>query len=119
MGERAPAELGLPQGSFAVEVVHHTLREVQWSCIADGVQAATGVIVGKLNLRLAEAAKDQEKTVVTNRNTGQRVVFRLHSYFLKRYLNLPYDQLPAAGREAMAMPESQIFTDDVQTGPPR
>jgi hypothetical protein len=42
IGTRALRDLGLPRGSFDVEVVHTSPGEVQWSCIADGVAAATG-----------------------------------------------------------------------------
>src|SRR5262245_34261564 len=52
IGERALKELNLPRGSFSLEVIHKTPSEVQWSCIADGAQAATGASPGKLNLRL-------------------------------------------------------------------
>ena len=49
IGQRALKELNLPRGTFTLEVIHKTPNEVQYSCIADGVQAATGVSVGKLN----------------------------------------------------------------------
>src|SRR5882757_4522051 len=39
------------RGSFSLEVTHRTLFQVQWSRIADGIQAATVVSAGKLNLR--------------------------------------------------------------------
>ena len=110
MGERALKELGLPRGSFAIEVVHHTPAEVQWSCIADGLQAATGASAGKLNLKLASAPADGVETVVTNRQTGQQLVFRMQPEFIKKFLNLPYDKQPAAGREVAELPESKIFS---------
>ena len=52
IGQRALKEMNLSRGSFNLEVIHKTPNEVQFSCIADGVQAATGVSVGKLNLKL-------------------------------------------------------------------
>ena len=55
MGEHALAVLGLARGSFDLEILHFTPREVQYSCIADGAAAATGASVGKLNLTLADA----------------------------------------------------------------
>lgn len=55
MGEFALRELGLPRGSFDLEVVHFTPESVQYSCIADGAAAATGASLGKLNLKLAGA----------------------------------------------------------------
>src|SRR5688572_29342232 len=40
MGEYALGVLGLEHGSFDLEVVHFTPREVQYACIADGAAAA-------------------------------------------------------------------------------
>ena len=42
IGERALKELGLPRHSFRLLVVHRSPAEVQYSCVADGLQAATG-----------------------------------------------------------------------------
>jgi len=101
MGERALTDLKFPRGSFALEVIHRTPSEVQWSCIADGLQAATGASAGKLNLRLVESPAGAVTTEVTNRRTGQRLVFELQPEFVRRFLNLPIDQPPAAGKEVM------------------
>jgi len=117
MGERALRELDLTRGSFSIEVVHHTPMEVQWSCVADGLQAATGVSAGKLNLRLVEATKSQSETVVTNRKTGQQIVFRLQPDFLKRFLDIPTEKQPAAGREVATMSEAKVFAVEVRSAP--
>ena len=109
MGEYALRELKLPRGSFAIDVVHETPNEVQWSCIADGLQAATGASAGKLNLHIAAATKEAVKTLVTNRKTGQTLVFELAPSFVKRFLNLPYDKQPASAKEVIQMPEESIF----------
>jgi formylmethanofuran dehydrogenase subunit E len=119
MGERALNDLGLPRGSFAIGVVHHTPSEVQWSCISDGLQAATGASAGKLNLKLVTATKENVETVVTNRKTGKRLVFRLQPEFIQRFLNLPYEKQPAAGREAAEMPESKIFSVALEAASPQ
>ncbi len=42
IGERALKELGLARHSHELMVIHRCPAEVQFSCIADGVQAATG-----------------------------------------------------------------------------
>ena len=117
MGERALKELDLPRGSFSIEVVHHTPMEVQWSCVADGLQAATGASAGKLNLRLVEATSSQSETVVTNRKTGKQVTFRLRPDFLRRFLDTPTEKQTAAGRDVAEMPEAKIFTMEVGIAP--
>lgn len=115
MGDRALKELDLPRGSLSIDVVHHTPMEVQWSCVADGLQAATGVSAGKLNLRLVEASKSQAETVVTNRKTGKQIVFRMQADFLKRYLDTPQQKQTVAGREVAGLPESRIFAVEVRS----
>lgn len=114
MGEYALRELKLPRGSFAIEVVHQTPNEVQWSCIADGMQAATGASAGKPNLRIVPATRQSVKTIVTDRKTGRTLTFELSPEFIKRFLDLPYEKQPAAGREVAQMAESAIF--QVQAG---
>ena len=52
MGERALREFHQPRGSFALDVTHKTPMEVQYSCVADGWQAATGASPGKLILNI-------------------------------------------------------------------
>ena len=108
MGQRALRELGLQSGSFDLEVRHESPSEVQWSCIADGAQAATGASAGKLNLQLREAARDKMRTVFRRKSTGKVVVFQLKPSFAKRYLDLPRDQLTRAGGEVMALPDEEI-----------
>jgi formylmethanofuran dehydrogenase subunit E len=110
MGERALAELGAPRGSFDLEVVHETPPAVQWSCIADGLQAATGTSAGKLNLKVIEVSADHTSSVVRNRKTGQALRFELAPAFLARWKDLPRERLAQAGGEVMALKDDEIFT---------
>ena len=110
MGQRALKEMNLPRGAFTLEVTHKTPNEVQFSCIADGVQAATGVSVGKLNLKLELVTQDETETLIRDRKSGRTIAFRLKPEFTKRYLNLPHEKLRAAGEEVLALPDDQIFS---------
>jgi formylmethanofuran dehydrogenase subunit E len=110
IGERGLKELGLPRGSFALEVVHESPSEVQWNCVVDGVQAATGASLGKLNLQLVPVPLAQMVTVIRNRKTGQELEFRLRPEFAKSFLNLPEKDLEAAGAKVAALPDEQIFS---------
>jgi formylmethanofuran dehydrogenase subunit E len=109
MGERALHELGADRGSFALDVTHRTPLQVQYSCIADGWQAATGVSAGKLNLHIVKVSPQNTETIVRNKKTGQALVFRLRNEFLAKYLNVPEERQTAAGREVAALPDDQIF----------
>jgi formylmethanofuran dehydrogenase subunit E len=109
MGARALSELGLQQGSFDLEVRHESPAEVQWSCIADGAQAATGASPGKLNLQLRPVAREAMRTVFRRKSTGKTLITRLKPAFVRRFLDLPREQLGAAGATVAALPDDDIF----------
>lgn len=110
MGERALQEMGATRGSFALDVTHRTPMQVQYSCVADGWQSATGVSAGKLNLHIVEASPQDTETVIRNKMTGQTLVFHLRPEFLAKYLDVPEDKQTDAGREVAGLPDEQIFT---------
>jgi formylmethanofuran dehydrogenase subunit E len=109
MGEFALRRLGLPRGSFDLEVIHHTPHQVQYSCIADGEAAATGASLGKLNLTLADAMPAETHTVFRRRSTGQSLDLRFTAAFAARYLDVPPGRLAEAGREVMGLRDADIF----------
>jgi formylmethanofuran dehydrogenase subunit E len=110
MGARALRELGLREGSFDLEVRHESPAEVQWSCIADGAQAATGASPGKLNLQLQPVAREAMRTVFRRRSTGKTLITRLTPAFVRRFLDLPREQLAAAGATVAALRDEEIFS---------
>ncbi|HMF78479.1 MAG TPA: formylmethanofuran dehydrogenase subunit E family protein [Bryobacteraceae bacterium] len=109
MGERALHELAEPRGSFNLDVTHRTPLQVQYSCVADGWQAATGVSAGKLNLHIVETKPGQLESVIKDAKTGKELTFRLRPTFLEKYLNTPYDRQASAAREIASLPDDQIF----------
>jgi hypothetical protein len=120
MGARAMEELGLLKGSFAVGVSHDAPAEVQWSCIVDGLQAATGASLGKLNLRMNVVdSPSAVRSVVINKESGAQVVFHLQDGFLKRFLNVPVPDLAAAGKQAMGLKDDEIFTVEIVGAKPK
>lgn len=110
MGERALRELGAQRGSFALDVIHKGPLQVQYSCVADGWQAATGVSAGKLNLHIVEVPINDTETLIQNKKTGESLVFRLRREFLGKYLNVPKEKQAQAGREVAGLADDQIFT---------
>jgi formylmethanofuran dehydrogenase subunit E len=116
MGTYALAKLGLARQSFDLEVVHHTPQEVQYSCIADGAAAATGASAGKLNLHLVDAAEADVATTYRRKSTGQAVTLRPSPSFVARFRDVPRDQLAAAGRVVLALPDGDVFEE--LPGPP-
>jgi formylmethanofuran dehydrogenase subunit E len=117
IGSRALTELHETRGSFNLDVTHHTPFRVQWSCIADGVQAATGVSAGKLNLRLVEATPEKLETVIWDKHSGKVLSFRLRPEFLSKYLDIPEDRQPETAREVLKLPDDAIFMVQQQDKP--
>jgi formylmethanofuran dehydrogenase subunit E len=111
MGAYALAKLGLARQSFDLEVIHHTPQEVQFSCIADGAAAATGASTGKLNLRLVDATEAEVATTYRRKSTGQTVTLRPTRAFAERFRDVPREQLAAAGRVVLALPEAEVFEE--------
>lgn len=115
MGQAALRQLGLEPGRFDLLVVHSCPAKVQWSCIADGLQAATGTSLGKLNLRWVETEQDVSSLIGT-RDGKQGLVGRLSPAFVQRYLDTPRERLMAAGEEVAGLPEGEVFT--LEPAPP-
>ena len=110
IGERALKELGLPRHSFSLLVVHHCPAQVQYSCIADGIQAATGASPGKLNLKVKEAPVEELKTVIEDRKTGRRLTFVLRTNLAKTLRNVPPDRFEAEVQRIATLSDDSIFS---------
>jgi len=107
MGEAALRRLGLTRGSMDLEVIHHSPAKVQWSCVIDGLQAATGASLGKMNLHRVDSA--ETFSVVKNRKSGQTLRFELAEAVLHANLDLPYNKLYGAGLRVAKMKEAEVF----------
>ena len=68
-------------------MVRRCPAEVQYSCVADGLQAATGASPGKLTLRVEEVSKEslsttvRDRTVTPAQNVTRAIVFGLLTAF--------------------------------------
>jgi formylmethanofuran dehydrogenase subunit E len=111
MGQAALVRLALPRQSFDLEVVHHTPQKVQFSCIADGAAAATGASVGKLNLKVVDAADADVATTYTNKKTGKTLTLRPTASFAARFGDVPRERLADAGREVATLPDDALFEE--------
>lgn len=110
IGERALKELGLPRHSFSLLAIHRAPAEVQYSCIADGLQASTGVSPGKLNLKVEVVSAGRLSTSVEDRKSGRKLTFTLRPEFARSIRDLPSERLEAEGRRVAALPDGDIFT---------
>lgn len=107
MGEEALRRLKLPRGSFDLEVIHHSPAQVQWSCVVDGLQAATGASLGLMNL--LRVTDTETYSLVRNRKTGQTLRFELAAGLIQANLNLPKNKLFSAGVRVAKMPAAEVF----------
>lgn len=107
MGAAALTKLGLRRGSMDVDVTHYSPPEVQWSCVIDGLQAATGASLGKMNLHRVDSKETY--SVVKNKKTGQTLRFDLQQSLIQQNLNLPYDKLAEAGKKVAKLTDAEIF----------
>jgi formylmethanofuran dehydrogenase subunit E len=110
IGERALKELKRPRHSHDLEVVHYCPLQVQYSCMADGLSAATGTSPGKLNLRIEESPANGLKTMVRDRDKNRILMFVLKPEFVRSMTDLPFDQLEATGRKVATLPDDVIFS---------
>lgn len=109
MGAYAMAKLGVEHGSFDLEILHKSPRQVQLTCIADGAAAATGASLGKLNLALAEADEAHLLTTYRRKSTGASLSLRPSPAFMKRFRDVPRAELGAAGRVVLGLPDAEVF----------
>lgn len=117
IGERALHDLGLKRHDFGLRVVHRSPAEVQYTCVADGLQAATGVSAGKLNLRLEEAPADRMRTVVTDRAGHRTLTFTVRPELARSILDVPMDRLAAEGERIARLPDDALFTVEDSKSP--
>ena len=110
IGARAGRELELPRHDFRWRVVHRAPEEIQYRCVADGLSAATGATVGKLNLVVETVERSALETIVTDRRSGRSLRFRLRPELAATIADLPYDRLSAEGARVAALPDEAIFT---------
>lgn len=111
MGAYALVKLGLPRGSFDLEVHHESPKSVQFSCIADGAAASTGASMGKLNLTFSVVERPLLRTTYRKKSTGETLVLRPSAAFVSRFENVPREKLGEAGREVLHLVDADVFEE--------
>ncbi len=120
MGDRALKDFGLPRHSFSLLVVHQAPAQVQYSCIADGLQASTGTSPGKLNLKVEEVPIERLSTTIEDKKTGRRLTYTLKPEFIRSIKDLPHERAEEEGKRVAALPDDAIFivTDSASPAAP-
>lgn len=111
MATYAMAKLGVTAGKGDLVVQHRSPKAVQFSCVADGAQAATKVSVGKLSLSWTEATLDAMETVFTRPSTGASIALRPSKRFVEKFLNAPREKARANARLVLTLPDADVFEE--------
>ena len=101
MAKHAMKELG-PD----VSVKHESPKSVQYSCIADGAQAATKTSVGKVSLTWVEA---KETRTTFSSPKGQLTLVPAPA-FIKRFKDAPREKARENGKLVLSLKDEEIFS---------
>ncbi len=119
-GAAALAELGLDRGTEALRVVHACPPSVSLASVVDGIQAATGATLGRLNLELSPVSRAGDtRTTFVDRSSGQSLDVRFPLEVIDEIQSAsePFDVESLALRLA-TMPDEMLFTmRPVETSP--
>lgn len=103
-GRRALDELGLARGAGELEVVHHAPTEIPYTCMLDGLQAATGASAGKRSLSLVAAGPGEVRTVFRDAAAEREWTVAWRPEALEELLAVPEGELGIAGYRVLRAP---------------
>ncbi len=119
IGADAMRRLGADRGhAWGIAVTHRSPRDVQFTCVLDGLAAATGASAGKLNLThepIDDAAALE--SVVVERRSGRTLTYRLTPGFRARFTDVDYADFPGAARALAGLPDEAVFEVREETLP--
>lgn len=112
IGAHALKKLGLSrEQALELDVVHRSEPSIRYTCMADGLMAATGVSPGKSNVKLERVGSEDELvTVVTHAKSKKVLTYRLTKAFRDRIRDVPYADFPKAAKELEKLSDADLFT---------
>lgn len=118
MGERALIELGLPYGSDDFLAVQHSPQALPYTAMVDGLQAATGATVGKLNLKLKEARAEDLRCEFFHLSTGEGLTYRLNGDIVAKLMAAEGHDAESLAVRMMTMSGDELFDAPPSRGVP-
>lgn len=109
MGERALAEHELGFGSDRLLALHHCPQKLPYTAVLDGIQAATGATVGKLNLRLIPASESDLRCEFIDMNSGRKLIYKIQPAMFDQMLSAKDGAARALALQMMTLPEADVF----------
>lgn len=120
-GQEAVRRLGIDRShAWDVRVVHAAPPRVQYTCMLDGLTAATGASSGKLNLILRPVDTESEiETIVSRRIGGETRSLRItYPLSIRDHIrDVDYADFPQWADRLDSMPDEQLFRVD-EVDPP-
>lgn len=114
IGKRALSELGLARGARELLAIHRAAMQPQLAAMVDGIQAATGATIGRLNLRLEKPGAKGVETIFSNQSTGRSIVIRLSSASFGLMTSTAGEETEARALKLATMTDGELF--DVRPG---
>lgn len=118
MGERALIELRLPYGSTDFLAVQHGPIQLPYTGMIDGLQAATGATIGKLNLKMKDAPEDELRCEFFHLSTGEGIAYRLNDDMLARLMAVEGHDAESLAVRMMTMSAEELFDTPTRSGSP-
>ncbi|MGC8642787.1 MAG: formylmethanofuran dehydrogenase subunit E family protein [Isosphaeraceae bacterium] len=109
VGERALKESGLPRSTKDLVVVHYCPEAVQYTCMLDGLHAATGASIGKLTLQHKVVPADQLHTIVVDGKHCRRFQFTVNPELVSSILNLDHEHQISEARRVAGLADEKLF----------
>ncbi len=109
VGKRALKESGLHRSTKDLVVVHYCPEAVQYTCMLDGLHAATGASIGKLTLKHEIVPAEQLHTIVIDRAHGKQYQFTISPDLVSAILNLDHDHQISEARRVAGLPDDKLF----------
>ena len=109
MARGALGALSLDEDDVRLVVTHQAPFERPYAAVVDGIQAATGVTVGKLSLRLREAQASGMWSEFTDRASGRTVRCRPLAQWIEKMLATPDEESKALALELLTLRDADLF----------
>jgi formylmethanofuran dehydrogenase subunit E len=111
IGKNALGRLGITrEKAWEIVVTHRSPKKVQFTCLMEGLLAATGASPGKLNLVHEEVGEDALETIVTHKPSGKVLTYRLTKSFREKIGPVARADFPQAAAMLEALKDEEVFS---------
>jgi formylmethanofuran dehydrogenase subunit E len=111
LGKDALRRLGITRDkAWEIVVTHRAPKEVRYTCMLDGLLAATGASPGKLNLiHETVAGEDDLETIVRHKPSKKVLTYKLVKAHRDRIRDVAYAGFPEAAKTLDGLEDAEVF----------